>query len=308
MFERNEKDMKKKKIYSMILLSCLLTLILGTTTYASDIEEASAELTAAVEQKVAESQHIIDQVKDLADTDNESPSSLDLQSLADTLSETSNSLTETAYALQEEASASTQMTGSIMDLTSAATSSTDIRNIFQQLQDQLSQPNPIKDTLGTLNAEIQALQRQINEADSYLKAAEEFWAQQHSSDSSESAPIPEDMAAFFDANGLTRTDDWSRNVTELENLMYQSNGMLQNKMMELPDAMSEYNNYMSGLFASMNDSLNTIQSLNTGSIYNTGNAKLITTPVVTSGLLGLAVGMLLMYLLLRHKKKESAQV
>lgn len=297
--------MKNKKRYPLILQSLMLSLILGITAAASDITDATSELTEAAQQTATESQEIAGQVNSLAETDDGSQSFVYLQSLADICSETGNSLTETAYALQEEVSSSTQVTGSIMDSNALSSSGSNALDLFQQLRDQMNQPNPQKDLINTITAEIAELQNLPKEAQPYYEAAQEFRGQQLSSSSYSSAPMPEDMAAFFDAHGLTRSDDWSQNINELETLIFQNNTQIQNKMIELQNAMSEYNSYTNGILNSMTNSLHTMQTLNTGSIYNAGSTKLITTPVVTSGLLGLSAGILLTYLLLRRKKRSE---
>lgn len=290
--------MRKKKRYMAILLPALI-LALGTTAYADDMDTLSAELSEAVDEAVQTGQEMISQVSGLAAENDGDESIAYLQSLAEECDESISTLTASTESLQGDLAETTQMTGSIID-TSASTQS--VSSIFQAIIDNFHQINK-KNDITNMTDGIRQAQEQQKIISAFLETARELKNQE--TEINTPVPVPEDMAAFFTSQGLTPSENWDENINSLESLLEKSGTDIQSKMAQMQDAMSEYNSSTQTL-SSMMDSLHSsgsIAALDTGSIYGRGKSSLVTAPVVTSGLIGLSVGMLLMYFLLGRRKK-----
>lgn len=189
-----------------------------------------------------------------------------------------------------------------------------LNEIFARLQMELAQSS--KDSaMGGIN-EIEKLQSEQKELAGYLDQARALQAQAKSSGSY--TLMPDAMKRYMDQNHLAydRTggdalhdkDEWNVAIQSLQARQERLGTDIQQQMVHVQDFMGQYNSYTQGSNSVNNNASSvTLSSIARGqSLFSTeGSADTDLSPIATSLLIGVLVGMAVMWGILRNRPREA---
>lgn len=193
-------------------------------------------------------------------------------------------------------------------------SDANLNEMFARLQMDLAQSS--KDSALGYMDEIEKLQSEQKELAGYLEQARTLQAQAKSSGSY--TRMPDAMKHYMDQNHLAydRTggdalqdkDEWNVAIQSLQARQERLGTDIQQQMVHVQDFMGQYNSYIQGSnSANNNSSLGTLSSIARGqSLFSAeGAAALSLPPIATSLLIGVLVGMAVMWGVQRKRLREA---
>lgn len=225
----------------------------------------------------------------------------DVQKMIDALKPVD--LTSLGLPPQEGDSAGASMAGSMYS------SDTSVQDQFAKLQQELAEASKNQASLGM--SEVTRLQGEANQAGSFLKQAEQL--QKSASDSNRGIPMPEAMKYYLDTNKLPypkgkqgySAGEWQAIIQSLNDFIGNLGTRIQAAMVNVQNSLGNYNSYSQDVSASLQGQHKPLSGLAKGqSLFSQQEGTLNTAPVATSMIIGVLIGMLAMWGILKKKDKK----
>lgn len=290
--------MKYKKIISC-LLGTLLIIVTPVAAYAEfDVEDLQKELTE-ISDKLENNQQQGADI--LAALEAGTPVDEVLKNL-NTLSSLKD-MSEKLPTLDPKTGA--PMTGSAGDIDLGSTES--VQLMFAKLQLQLSQT--AKDNAMNAMNDISRSQEAQKQCAAFIEEARRLHATARTSGMP--TAMPGKMQYYFEfnaisygktANNMYSDKQWESPITALQQQQEKLGADTQQKMINVQTCMGQYNSYLQDAKSQINNANTTLSSSARGqSLFSTKGSAVEVAPVATSAVVGLLVGMLSMWLILRKK-------
>ena len=182
--------------------------------------------------------------------------------------------------------------------------------IYAKMNLQLSQ-SARNSALDGIN-QIKDMQENQKEVATYIGRARSL--QNEAKMQNKSTTMPEDMVTFFKAHALhydtngndyTHTSEqWEVAIQSLSQYQEMLGMQMQQLMIDLQNFMGQYNAYLQGANSAIQHGNQTLQSLTRGqSLFSAEGGKINVAPIATSVIVGIIIGMLTMWTMMRKKIK-----
>lgn len=184
--------------------------------------------------------------------------------------------------------------------------------IYAKMNLQLSQ-QARNSALDGIN-QIKDMQENQKEVATYIGRARSL--QNEAKMQNKSTTMPEDMVTFFkthalhyDTNGNDYThtsEQWEVAIQSLSQYQEMLGMQIQQLMVYIQDYMGQYNAYLQGANSAIQSGNQTLQSLTRGqSLFSAEGGKINVAPIATSVIVGIIIGMLTMWTMMRKKIKKQ---
>lgn len=162
--------------------------------------------------------------------------------------------------------------------------------------------------------QIKDMQEKQKEAATYIAKARSL--QNEAKIQNKSTTMPEDMVTYFKAHALhydtngndyTHTfEQWEVAIQSLSQYQDMLGMQIQQLMVEIQDYMGQYNAYLQGANSAIQHGNQTLQNLTRGqSLFSAEGGKVDVAPMATSVIVGIIIGMLTMWAIVRKKIKKQ---
>lgn len=196
--------------------------------------------------------------------------------------------------------------------------SSNISDLFSQMQNQLAEQSKITSSVSDQMHEITEKQKEESKVSDYVDQAREL--QDQAKDKEDGTKIPDDLKDYMDKNGLQydhnngsqNRDQWNTTINSLEDHRDQIGTDIQKEMVDVQDMMGKFNSYTPSMPSLNNGSqapkeMQTLDSTTRGqSLFSTsGTEEMKTAPIATSLVIGAVLGMVAMWLIQRSKNRRG---
>lgn len=162
--------------------------------------------------------------------------------------------------------------------------------------------------------QIKDMQEKQKEVATYIGKARAL--QNEAKIQNKSTTMPEDMVTYFKAHALHydtngndythTTEQWEVAIQSLSQYQEMLGMQLQQLMAEIQDFMGQYNAYLQGANSAIQRGNQTLQSIARGqSLFSAEGGKVDVAPIATSVIVGIIIGMLAMWAIVRKKIKKQ---
>ena len=193
-------------------------------------------------------------------------------------------------------------------------SSSNINLELARLQMQLA--NSTKDTMTPYMNEINRIQKDQNRAGSFLSQARQI--QKSAESSRKSIAMPDTMKFYMDTNKISypksnqgllySSDQWKSVIRGLEDYIEKTGAQVQSLMVKMQELMGEYNSYSQGASSSLQGGYKPLQGITRGqSLFSQHGGAVNTAPIATSMIIGVLIGMAVMWGILKKKGQGSGK-
>ena len=290
----------------LFLLLCLsLSLLLTAGPCLAEAADDLSQVQQSLEDNLAQSGELLGLI-------DSGPSPEQIQSALERLPDLDSSRLDNAIGSGAGGQQTPQLTGSAYDL-NGLDSTSNVNLIFAKLQMELAQQS--KDQAASQLKAIEQLQRKQKDAAGYLQEARRL--QRQAEEKKAPVPMPELMTAFLDSrnlrypkpkNGGFDSDGWDAVTRNLETYTEKLGTDIQTQMVYIQDFMGQYNRYTQGANSAIQSGMQTLTSVARGqSLFSQEGGAFSGLPVATSLIIGLLLGMGIMWLIQRKKIAGPAQ-
>lgn len=162
--------------------------------------------------------------------------------------------------------------------------------------------------------QIKDMQEKQKEVTTYIGKARSL--QNEAKMQNKSTTMPEDMVTYFKAHALhydtngndyTHTSEqWDVAIESLSQYQEMLGMQIQQLMVKIQDYMGQYNAYLEGANSAIQQGNQTLQNLTRGqSLFSAEGGKVDVAPIATSVIVGIIIGMLTMWAIVRKKMKKQ---
>ena len=176
--------------------------------------------------------------------------------------------------------------------------------------------NSTKDTMTPYMNEINRIQKDQNRAGSFLSQARQI--QKSAESSRKSIAMPDTMKFYMDTNKISypksnqgllySSDQWKSVIRGLEDYIEKTGAQVQSLMVKMQELMGEYNSYSQGASSSLQGGYKPLQGITRGqSLFSQHGGAVNTAPIATSMIIGVLIGMAVMWGILKKKGQGSGK-
>ena len=280
------------------LFACMASMtLISFTAYGSEQSDQD-QILREIAERIAASGDILDKIQEGAPWE-------DVQKLVEDLKP------------MEVESRGASMTGAMVGAGGTdfgGGSSSNINLELARLQMQLA--NSTKDTMTPYMNEINRIQKDQNRAGSFLSQARQL--QKSAESSRKSIAMPDTMKFYMDTNKISypksnqgllySSDQWKSVIRGLEDYIEKTGAQVQSLMVKMQELMGEYNSYSQGASSSLQGGYKPLQGITRGqSLFSQHGGAVNTVPIATSMIIGVLIGMAVMWGILKKKGQGSGK-
>ena len=290
------------------LLACMASMtLISFTAYGSEQSDQD-QILREIAERIAASGDILDKIQKGAPWE-------DVQKLVEDLKPMD--VGGPGLDSEEGESRGASMTGAMVGAggtDSGGGSSSNINLELARLQIQLA--NSTKDTMTPYMNEINRIQKDQNRAGSFLSQARQI--QKSAESSRKSIAMPDTMKFYMDTNKISypksnqgllySSDQWKSVIRGLEDYIEKTGAQVQSLMVKMQELMGEYNSYSQGASSSLQGGYKPLQGITRGqSLFSQHGGAVNTAPIATSMIIGVLIGMAVMWGILKKKGPGSGK-
>lgn len=290
------------------LLACMASMtLISFTAYGSEQSDQD-QILREIAERIAASGDILDKIQEGAPWE-------DVQKLVEDLKPMD--VGGPGLDSEEGESRGASMTGAMVGAGGTdfwGGSSSNINLELARLQMQLA--NSTKDTMTPYMNEINRIQEDQNRAGSFLSQARQI--QKSAESSRKSIAMPDTMKFYMDTNKISypkpnqgllySSDQWKSVIRGLEDYIEKTGAQVQSLMVKMQELMGEYNSYSQGASSSLQGGYKPLQGITRGqSLFSQHGGAVNTAPIATSMIIGVLIGMAVMWGILKKKGQGSGK-
>ena len=290
------------------LLACMASMtLISFTAYGSEQSDQD-QILREIAERIAASGDILDKIQEGAPWE-------DVQKLVEDLKPMD--VGGPGLDSEEGESRGASMTGAMVGAGGTdfgGGSSSNINLELARLQIQLA--NSTKDTMTPYMNEINRIQKDQNRAGSFLSQARQI--QKSAESSRKSIAMPDTMKFYMDTNKISypksnqgllySSDQWKSVIRGLEDYIEKTGAQVQSLMVKMQELMGEYNSYSQGASSSLQGGYKPLQGITRGqSLFSQHGGAVNTAPIATSMIIGVLIGMAVMWGILKKKGQGSGK-
>ena len=290
------------------LLACMASMtLISFTAYGSEQSDQD-QILREIAERIAASGDILDKIQEGAPWE-------DVQKLVEDLKPMD--VGGPGLDSEEGESRGASMTGAMVGAGGTdfgGGSSSNINLELARLQMQLA--NSTKDNMTPYMNEINRIQKDQNRAGSFLSQARQI--QKSAESSRKSIAMPDTMKFYMDTNKIScpksnqgllySSDQWKSVIRGLEDYIEKTGAQVQSLMVKMQELMGEYNSYSQGASSSLQGGYKPLQGITRGqSLFSQHGGAVSTAPIATSMIIGVFIGMAVMWGILKKKGQGSGK-